>query len=332
MENRRNTHGFADFGKSGSAECSSGIRCQKTFHGTGNGITSCGQNQYVIFDQFFNNCKMAFIVFCSGIVTSDNTGYTTDTAIDDIVVQCVVGTAEGAAQVIFDGFNTEPCNLGCFNIWYHDFFFTVFKVFNRKRHDPDGIFHCMVLVEFNVNDIVLIHLPHGVGGDQLGMTAFSHIGKVLEDTLNIHHHGVTGACHNGKFLLEECSCRGNPVSLEHFIGRTADTTQLNAFCTDFVRQFKHFSTLGCCNDHFGKYGLMAVNNNVDMIFFHDAQVGFGDQGRRGTEHDVLKIGCNHGPAPAISQCASCALFHQVFIILVNPHVGPVHDINDFSVY
>jgi hypothetical protein len=49
-----------------------------------------------------------------------------------------------------------------------------------------------------------------MGGDQLGVETFGHIGQVLENTLNIHHHGVAGAGDDGQFLLQEGAAGGTP--------------------------------------------------------------------------------------------------------------------------
>ena len=76
---------------------------------------------------------------------------------------------------------------------------------------------------------------------------------------------------------------------------------------------------------------MAMNDDVDMVFFHDAEVGFGLQRVGCAEKNVLKIRGQHGTAPAIGKGCSGALFDQVFIILIHAHMGAVHDFHDFPV-
>jgi hypothetical protein len=68
-----------------------------------------------------------------------------------------------------------------------------------------------------------------VSGNQLGVETFGHVGKILEDTLDINHHGITGTGNYGKLLLHKRSYRGYAMALQYFIGRTADTAQLNPF-------------------------------------------------------------------------------------------------------
>ena len=86
----------------------------------------------------------------------------------------------------------------------------------------------MMFIKLNVNHIVLFHFCNGVGGDQFGMETFGNIGKILENTLNIHNHGITCAGDDGQFLLQVGSCLGNAMTLKNFIGCTADAAQLNA--------------------------------------------------------------------------------------------------------
>ena len=76
---------------------------------------------------------------------------------------------------------------------------------------------------------------------------------------------------------------------------------------------------------------MAMDHDVDHVFFHHTQIGFGSDRIRRAEKNVLKISRQHGTAPAIGNGGPGALFHQVFIILVHADMGPMHDFNNFSV-
>ena len=51
---------------------------------------------------------MSLIMAASGIVASYHTGNPTDTAVNDIIIQSVVGSAESTAQMILNGLNTNP--------------------------------------------------------------------------------------------------------------------------------------------------------------------------------------------------------------------------------
>jgi hypothetical protein len=76
---------------------------------------------------------------------------------------------------------------------------------------------------------------------------------------------------------------------------------------------------------------VAVHDDVDVVFLHDAQVGLGLQRIGGAEEHVLQVGGQHGAAPAVGQGGAGALLHQVFVVLVHAHVGAVHDLDDFAV-
>jgi hypothetical protein len=68
----------------------------------------------------------------------------------------------------------------------------------------------VVLVEFDVDHVVLLHLGDGMGGDQLGVEALGHVGQVLDDALDVHHHGVAGAGDDGQLLLQVGARLGTP--------------------------------------------------------------------------------------------------------------------------
>ena len=62
VQNRRNTHGLTDFRQAGTAVNRRAFRRQQSFHGAGNAVASGGQDDNVIFDQFFDNLDMAFVM------------------------------------------------------------------------------------------------------------------------------------------------------------------------------------------------------------------------------------------------------------------------------
>ena len=57
----------------------------------------------------------------------------------------------------------KTCHLAGFVFGNHDLCATVFKVVNGQFNDLFGIFQGIVLVKFNVNDVVLLHLGNGIG-------------------------------------------------------------------------------------------------------------------------------------------------------------------------
>ena len=76
---------------------------------------------------------------------------------------------------------------------------------------------------------------------------------------------------------------------------------------------------------------MAMHDDVDVVGFHNAQIGFSLQGVGGAKQDILQVGGEHGAPPTIGQRSPGALFDDVFVILVHPHMGAVHNLHDFAV-
>ena len=55
MQDRRDTDSFAHFGQTRAAVNRCRFRGQQPFHGAGNGVAAGGQDDDVIFDQFFDH-------------------------------------------------------------------------------------------------------------------------------------------------------------------------------------------------------------------------------------------------------------------------------------
>ena len=74
-----------------------------------------------------------------------------------------------------------------------------------------------------------------------------------------------------------------------------------------------------------------MNDNVYFIFFEHTQVNLAENRGGSTKHCILKLGGNHAASPAIGQGCSACLIEQVFIVLVNPHVGAVQSLDHLTV-
>jgi len=95
MQYRRDTHGLADFCQSRTAIDLCGLRSQKACLGAGNGVTSCSKYDYIILDQFLDNCDMPRIQRGSGVVSPNHAADTPYTAINDVVIEGVIGSPKG---------------------------------------------------------------------------------------------------------------------------------------------------------------------------------------------------------------------------------------------
>ena len=76
---------------------------------------------------------------------------------------------------------------------------------------------------------------------------------------------------------------------------------------------------------------MAVDHHVHLVFLKHAEIETAEGGNRGAKHDILKIGRYHGAAPAVCEGTTGRLEHEVLVVLVDAHVGAVHDLHDFAV-
>ena len=76
---------------------------------------------------------------------------------------------------------------------------------------------------------------------------------------------------------------------------------------------------------------MAVDDDVDHVLFHDADVGGGVHGLGGAEHDVGELGAHHGAAPAVGQAAAQGLADQGLRQGGAAHVGHVQGGGHFPV-
>ena len=76
---------------------------------------------------------------------------------------------------------------------------------------------------------------------------------------------------------------------------------------------------------------MAVDNDVDHVLFHDADVGGGIHGLRRAEQDVGELGAHHRAAPAVRQTGAQRLLDECLRQGRTAHVGHVHGLRDFAV-
>ncbi len=76
--------------------------------------------------------------------------------------------------------------------------------------------------------------------------------------------------------------------------------------------------------------VVAVDDDIDVVFLEHPHVHF-DRHRRGdAEEDVGDLGGDHGPAPAVGQRRAVELLGDVDVVLVDPHVGAVHHLHDLA--
>ena len=115
------------------------------------------------------------------------------------------------------------------------------------------------------------------------------------------------------------------------MARAAHAGQLDALGALVLGVLDHLRLLGRHGDHLGQQRLMAVDDDVDVVFFQDPQVDLAGHRHRAAEEDVLEVRADHGAAPAVGQGGAGALLDEVVVVLVHAHVGAVHELHDLDV-
>jgi hypothetical protein len=175
------------------------------------------------------------------------------------------------------------------------------------------------------------HLGPVVGGDHIGMEIFDDLAQGLHDTLDINHHCFHRSGGQGDLLLDETRRHRNAAPHQDFIAGAANPGQVDPLGSGFSGQFKHVRFLGGNTEGLGQQGFMAVDGDVDLVGFENPQVHNGAAGNRGAEHDIGQFGGKHRRTPAVGERAAGGLEHDIFIILIHPHVGAVHHFHHFPV-
>jgi hypothetical protein len=102
--------------------------------------------------------------------------------------------------------------------------------------------------------------------DDLRVVLRGHLGEALEDALNVHDHCFDGPRRHGHLLLEEVTGDRDPVAHEDFVGRAADPGDVDALGPLLLGHLEHLLVPGRQHDHLRKKRLVAVHDDVDLIF------------------------------------------------------------------
>ena len=184
----------------------------------------------------------------------------------------------------------------------------VLEVLHRHLHDGLGVVGRSLLVELDV--LGIRHPGDGRGGDELGMEALGEGAQSGEDTLDVHDDGFAGAGEDHVLLLQEVTGHRDAVAHCHFVGGAADAADVDALGAVALGQGDHFGVLGIEHDHLREGGVVAVDDDVDHVLLHDADVGLGVNRLGGAEEDVGELGAHHGAAPAVGQTGAQRLPDQ----------------------
>ncbi len=246
---------------------------------------------------------MGVVMHGAAVVAADDAGHAPHPAADDVVVQGVVGTTDGAAQQILDGLIAETHDGGGFARRNHHRGLAVGEVVDGFPHYLPGHIQGMMFIKGDVHGLAFDAGPV-IRGDELGVVTLGDIGQGLHFALHVHDHGIHRAGDDGQFLLQVVARHRNAVAHQDLVGGAAHPGQLDALGAFVLGILDHFRFLGGHIDHLRQQGLMAVDDDVDMVFLQDAQVDLAGHRHRHAEEDVLQIGGDHGTAPTVGQGGS----------------------------
>ena len=205
----------------------------------------------------------------------------------------------------------------------------VLEVAHGHLHDLLRVLAGSRLIEFDI--IGIGHLGDGGGGHELGVEALGQGAEGGEDALHVHDDGLAGAGQHHVLLLEEVAGHGDAVAHGDFVGGAAHAGDVDALRAHFLGQGHHLGVLGVEHDHLRQRRIVAVDDDVDHVLFHDAQVGVGVHGLRGAEQHVGELGAHHGAAPAVGHAGAQGLANQGLGQGGTAHVGHVHGLGDLAV-
>ena len=205
----------------------------------------------------------------------------------------------------------------------------VLEVLDRHLDDRLGVVRRGVLME--LDEIGVRHAGDGGGGDELGMETLGQRAECREDALHVDDDSFAGARQNDVFLLQEVTGHRDTLTHGDFVARAADAGDVDALGADGLGERDHLGILRVHDDHLGQGRIVAVDDDVDHVLFHDADVGGGVNGTRGAEQNVGELGAHHGAAPAVGQTGAQGLLDQSLRQRGTAHMRHVQRLRDLTV-
>lgn len=146
-------------------------------------------------------------------------------------------------------------------------------------------------MEFNV--FRFRHAGNRRCGDKLGVKALGKRPQRRENALHVDHNGLACAGQNHVFLLQEVARHGDAVTHGYLVGGAADARDIDTLGALRLGKRDEFRIIRVEYDHFRQAGIMAVDDDVDHVFFHDAQIRGGLNGLGGAEQNVGELRAHH---------------------------------------
>lgn len=136
-----------------------------------------------------------------------------------------------------------------------------------------GLFHGAAVFERNMGCTGKFCLVGG--GDEAGGVAGCGLHQTRHDTLVINHHGVHCSGDDGQLGHQVVSGHGDSLPHEQLISRTAESADIDSFSTGLFCPLDHLRFTGSRQDHFGNNRIMAMDQDIDLLLFQDAEIRQG---------------------------------------------------------
>ena len=302
------------------------------FRGCQTGLGQCDlgaarlNHQDVVLDELFDELDMHPVLLHPGVGAANDPGHAANAAVDDVVIERGVGTAEGPAQHVVDVFVRESVYAGALVLGNLDFGRAVLEAVDRLEDHGIGAFARIVLVELHM--LGAFDVAAWVGGDQRRLVAVRYRHQALLDALDVDTHGIHGAGHQNRFGGHEVARMRNAVTREHFRPRATHAQQVDALGTGRLGLAHQHRVRDRYQHGFEQVGLVPVNDDVDLVFLQTAHVHIHRHRGRRPEENIGNLGGHHGAAPAVGQSGAAALLGDILVVLVHAHVGAVHEFHD----
>ena len=163
------------------------------------------------------------------------------------------------------------------------------------------------------------------------MEALAQGAQCREDALHVHHDGLAGTGQHHVLLTQEVTGHGDAVTHGDLVAGAAHTSHSDALGAVFLGVGDHLGIIGVEHDHLGQGGIVAVNDDIDVILLHHADVGGGVDGLGGAEHNVGELGTHHGAAPAVRQAGTQGLADQCLRQRGTAHMGHMQRLRHLAV-
>src|SRR5208283_2126739 len=152
-----------------------------------------------------------------------------------------------------------------------------------------------------------------------------------EDALVIDDHCLKRPSHNDQLLIEVVAGHRDAFSHQELTPRATEPDKVDTLCSVLPCESHELGVGNCLDYHLGEHRVVAVDRDVDVVFFEHRKVDPGFPDGRSAEQDIGDIGAKHRPTPAVGEAAAQALQQDVNVIRTHPHLDPVHAVHHLSV-